>query len=158
MTTIRPSTASTAMPVTVDEVIDEIAYMKNDYVSKLAKSINSRLRSVQTMTELDDNQWTLNAQYKAVRDDLLTDHVVEEIVDMYERAGWSVKATRVPPQPWDLSIGIDPGMFEGVIFVFTAHSYNRNRSEEFGAIAQLGERLPCTQEVGSSILPGSTKQ
>jgi hypothetical protein len=27
-----------------------------------------------------------------------------------------------------------------------------------GAIAQLGERLPCTQEVGSSILPGSTKQ
>ena len=25
-----------------------------------------------------------------------------------------------------------------------------------GAIAQLGERLPCTQEVGSSILPGST--
>ena len=26
----------------------------------------------------------------------------------------------------------------------------------FGAIAQLGERLPCTQEVGSSILPGST--
>ncbi len=28
---------------------------------------------------------------------------------------------------------------------------------KFGAIAQLGERLPCTQEVGSSILPGSTK-
>ena len=27
---------------------------------------------------------------------------------------------------------------------------------DFGAIAQLGERLPCTQEVGSSILPGST--
>ncbi len=26
-----------------------------------------------------------------------------------------------------------------------------------GAIAQLGERLPCTQEVGSSILPGSTR-
>ena len=26
-----------------------------------------------------------------------------------------------------------------------------------GAIAQLGERLPCTQEVGSSILPSSTK-
>ena len=26
-----------------------------------------------------------------------------------------------------------------------------------GAIAQLGERLLCTQEVGSSILPGSTK-
>tara|TARA_B100001765_G_scaffold188850_1_gene134858 strand:- start:671 stop:1606 length:936 start_codon:yes stop_codon:yes gene_type:complete len=26
-----------------------------------------------------------------------------------------------------------------------------------GALAQLGERLPCTQEVGSSILPGSTK-
>ena len=25
-----------------------------------------------------------------------------------------------------------------------------------GAIAQLGERLLCTQEVGSSILPGST--
>ena len=30
------------------------------------------------------------------------------------------------------------------------------RSTGFGAIAQLGERLPCTQEVGSSILPGST--
>ena len=28
--------------------------------------------------------------------------------------------------------------------------------QPFGAIAQLGERLPCTQEVGSSILPGST--
>ena len=26
----------------------------------------------------------------------------------------------------------------------------------FGAIAQLGERLPCTQEVRSSILLGST--
>jgi fumarate hydratase class II len=25
-----------------------------------------------------------------------------------------------------------------------------------GAIAQMGERLLCTQEVGSSILPGST--
>ncbi len=25
-----------------------------------------------------------------------------------------------------------------------------------GAIAQLGERLPCTQEVGGSIPPGST--
>ena len=27
----------------------------------------------------------------------------------------------------------------------------------FGAIAQLGERLPCTQEVGGSIPPSSTK-
>ena len=27
---------------------------------------------------------------------------------------------------------------------------------ELGAIAQLGERLPCTQEVGGSIPPGST--
>jgi hypothetical protein len=26
-----------------------------------------------------------------------------------------------------------------------------------GAIAQLGERLPCTQEVGGSIPPGSTR-
>ncbi len=26
-----------------------------------------------------------------------------------------------------------------------------------GAIAQLGERLPCTQEVGGSIPPSSTK-
>ena len=25
-----------------------------------------------------------------------------------------------------------------------------------GAIAQMGERLPCTQEVGGSIPPGST--
>ena len=28
--------------------------------------------------------------------------------------------------------------------------------EVSGAIAQLGERLPCTQEVGGSIPPGST--
>ena len=32
----------------------------------------------------------------------------------------------------------------------------RGKSRFAGAIAQLGERLPCTQEVGSSILPGST--
>ena len=32
-----------------------------------------------------------------------------------------------------------------------------NQSEvDYGAIAQLGERLPCTQEVGGSIPPGST--
>ena len=32
-----------------------------------------------------------------------------------------------------------------------------NQSEvDNGAIAQLGERLPCTQEVGGSIPPGST--
>ena len=29
-------------------------------------------------------------------------------------------------------------------------------SQSQGAIAQLGERLPCTQEVGGSIPPGST--
>ena len=29
-------------------------------------------------------------------------------------------------------------------------------SHDFGAVAQLGERLPCTQEVRSSILLGST--
>ena len=29
-------------------------------------------------------------------------------------------------------------------------------NSEQGAIAQLGERLPCTQEVGGSIPPGST--
>ena len=29
---------------------------------------------------------------------------------------------------------------------------------DFGAIAQLGERLPCTQEVGGSIPPGSTNK
>ena len=28
--------------------------------------------------------------------------------------------------------------------------------QAFGAVAQLGERLPCTQEVRSSILLGST--
>ena len=27
-----------------------------------------------------------------------------------------------------------------------------------GVVAQLGEHLPCTQGVGSSILPGSTKK
>jgi hypothetical protein len=32
----------------------------------------------------------------------------------------------------------------------------RELSSETGAIAQLGERLPCTQEVRSSILLGST--
>ena len=30
------------------------------------------------------------------------------------------------------------------------------RVKNFGAIAQLGERLLCTQEVGGSIPPGST--
>ncbi len=36
---------------------------------------------------------------------------------------------------------------------------NRGRKSpqtSYGAIAQLGERLPCTQEVRSSILLGST--
>ncbi len=28
----------------------------------------------------------------------------------------------------------------------------------YGVVAQLGEHLPCTQGVGSSILPGSTKK
>ena len=44
------------------------------------------------------------------------------------------------------------------VAVFTGHrqlSTGRQPLPE-GAIAQLGERLPCTQEVGSSILPGST--
>jgi hypothetical protein len=36
-----------------------------------------------------------------------------------------------------------------------AHAAIRKKRVK-GAIAQLGERLPCTQEVGSSILPGST--
>ena len=36
----------------------------------------------------------------------------------------------------------------------TRHSVKKTSKK--GAIAQLGERLPCTQEVGSSILPGST--
>ncbi len=31
------------------------------------------------------------------------------------------------------------------------------RKDELGAIAQLGERLLCKQEVGGSIPPGSTK-
>ena len=31
-----------------------------------------------------------------------------------------------------------------------------SKGQFFGAIAQLGERLPCTQEVGGSIPPGST--
>ena len=30
------------------------------------------------------------------------------------------------------------------------------KDKQKGAIAQLGERLPCTQEVGGSIPPGST--
>ncbi len=30
------------------------------------------------------------------------------------------------------------------------------KKTSYGAIAQLGERLPCTQEVGGSIPPGST--
>ena len=42
-----------------------------------------------------------------------------------------------------------------------AHGLRRQAGagdKQNGAIAQLGERLPCTQEVGSSILPGSTRQ
>ena len=42
----------------------------------------------------------------------------------------------------------------------TKRAKNATRLEEkissTGAIAQLGERLPCTQEVGGSIPPGST--
>ena len=42
----------------------------------------------------------------------------------------------------------------------TKRANNATRLEEkrssTGAIAQLGERLPCTQEVGGSIPPGST--
>ena len=33
----------------------------------------------------------------------------------------------------------------------------RRQKDELGAIAQLGERLLCKQEVGGSIPPGSTK-
>jgi hypothetical protein len=33
---------------------------------------------------------------------------------------------------------------------------SRKKDQQHGAIAQLGERLPCTQEVGGSIPPGST--
>ncbi len=32
----------------------------------------------------------------------------------------------------------------------------QDKRSSTGAIAQLGERLPCTQEVGGSIPPGST--
>ena len=32
----------------------------------------------------------------------------------------------------------------------------RSEKDKLGAIAQLGERLLCTQEVGGSIPPGST--
>ena len=34
---------------------------------------------------------------------------------------------------------------------------NKQNRQADGAIAQLGERLLCTQEVGGSIPPGSTK-
>ena len=33
---------------------------------------------------------------------------------------------------------------------------SHKKDQQHGAIAQLGERLPCTQEVGGSIPPGST--
>ena len=33
----------------------------------------------------------------------------------------------------------------------------QGKKDKRGAIAELGERLPCTQEVGGSIPPGSTK-
>jgi hypothetical protein len=34
--------------------------------------------------------------------------------------------------------------------------YNKIAQQKNGVVAQLGEHLPCTQGVGSSILPGST--
>ena len=37
----------------------------------------------------------------------------------------------------------------------SATKHNEERPSK-GAIAQLGERLPCTQEAGGSIPPGST--
>ena len=36
-------------------------------------------------------------------------------------------------------------------------SKEKYRRKKIGVVAQLGEHLPCTQGVGSSILPGSTK-
>ncbi len=36
------------------------------------------------------------------------------------------------------------------------HNKDSRKKIKLGAIAQLGERLPCTQEVGGSIPPGST--
>jgi hypothetical protein len=72
---------------------------------------------------------------------------------------------------------LNEGFGAGILFVSKARSFScRERASHVtrrlitaatqphgqkptpnGAIAQLGERLPCTQEVGSSILPGSTK-
>ena len=37
------------------------------------------------------------------------------------------------------------------------HRTGQTKQAKKGAIAQLGERLPCTQEVGGSIPPGSTR-
>ena len=37
-------------------------------------------------------------------------------------------------------------------------SFSKQHIKRYGPIAQLGERLPCKQEVGSSILPGSTSK
>ena len=39
----------------------------------------------------------------------------------------------------------------------SATQSNEKKTSKKGAIAQLGERLPCTQEVGGSIPPSSTK-
>ena len=38
----------------------------------------------------------------------------------------------------------------------SSNAAQRQKDKQKGAIAQLGERLPCTQEVGGSIPPGST--
>ena len=38
-----------------------------------------------------------------------------------------------------------------------SHAAIEKKTKPNGAIAQLGERLPCTQEVGGSIPPSSTK-
>ncbi len=40
--------------------------------------------------------------------------------------------------------------------VISSNAAYGNIDQLNGAIAQLGERLPCTQEVGGSIPPGST--
>ena len=50
-----------------------------------------------------------------------------------------------------------PGVYERVHDQVSEQATKPDeKSTSHGAIAQLGERLPCTQEVGGWIPPGST--
>jgi hypothetical protein len=59
---------------------------------------------------------------------------------------------------WGDGLGNPAGSLGGAQMPWPGKLGAAGGKKQYGAIAQLGERLPCTQEVRSSILLGSTIQ